>query len=157
MCSIAQWCPTLWPHGLQPTRLLCPWDFPNKNTEVGCHFLLQGFFPIQGSNLHVLHWHEDSWRSHLRIKTALWVFFSNSLSWYSLTSCLLNPWRPGHGDSLSRHGFLTCPSTHHCSFITLRSALMESHEQRVPFRWQNFAVCSDISACCLDNYTCSSH
>ena len=31
----------LWPHGLQPTRLLCPWDFPGKKTGVGCHFLLQ--------------------------------------------------------------------------------------------------------------------
>ena len=39
----------------QPTRLLCPWDFPNKNTEVGCHFLLQGIFPTQGSNLGLLH------------------------------------------------------------------------------------------------------
>ena len=28
-------------HGLQPARLLCPWDFTSKNTEVGCHFLLQ--------------------------------------------------------------------------------------------------------------------
>jgi len=28
------------PHGLQPTRLLCPWDSPGKNTGVGCHFLL---------------------------------------------------------------------------------------------------------------------
>ena len=26
----------------QPTRLLCPWDSPGKNTGVGCHFLLQG-------------------------------------------------------------------------------------------------------------------
>ena len=26
---------------LQPTRLLCPWDSPGKNTGVGCHFLLQ--------------------------------------------------------------------------------------------------------------------
>ena len=24
-------------HGLQPTRLLCPWDFPGKNTGVGCY------------------------------------------------------------------------------------------------------------------------
>ena len=30
------------PHGLKPTRLLCPWDFPGKNTGVGCHFLLRG-------------------------------------------------------------------------------------------------------------------
>ena len=29
------------PHGLQPTRLLCPWNAPGKNTGVGCHFLLQ--------------------------------------------------------------------------------------------------------------------
>ena len=28
-------------HGLQPARLLCPWDFPGKNSGVGCHFLLQ--------------------------------------------------------------------------------------------------------------------
>ena len=28
------------PHGLQPTRLLCPWDFPGKSSEVGCHCLL---------------------------------------------------------------------------------------------------------------------
>ena len=28
------------PHGLQPTRLLCPWDFPCKSTGVGCHCLL---------------------------------------------------------------------------------------------------------------------
>ena len=39
------------PHGLQPTRLLRPWDSPGKNTGVGCHFLLQGIFPTQGSNL----------------------------------------------------------------------------------------------------------
>ena len=29
------------PHGLQPTRLLCPWDFPSKSTAVGCHCLLR--------------------------------------------------------------------------------------------------------------------
>ena len=33
---------------------LCPWDFPDKNTGVGCHALLQGIFPTQGSNLHLL-------------------------------------------------------------------------------------------------------
>ena len=32
---------SLWPHGLQPTRLLRPWDFPGKNTRVGCHCLLR--------------------------------------------------------------------------------------------------------------------
>ena len=38
------------PHGLQPTRLLCPWDSPGKNAGVGCYFLLQEIFPTQGSN-----------------------------------------------------------------------------------------------------------
>ena len=31
-----------WPRGLQPTRLLCPWGFPGKNTGAGWHFPLQG-------------------------------------------------------------------------------------------------------------------
>ena len=31
-------------------RLLCPCNFPTKNTGMGCHFLHQGIFPIQGSN-----------------------------------------------------------------------------------------------------------
>ena len=43
----------LQPWGLQPARLLCPWDSPGKNTGVGCHFLLQRIFQIQGSNPHL--------------------------------------------------------------------------------------------------------
>ena len=40
MCSVANLCLTLLPHGLSPTRLrLCPWDFLGENTGVGCHFL----------------------------------------------------------------------------------------------------------------------
>ena len=34
--------------------------FPVKNIGVGCHFLLQGIFPTQGSKLHLLHWLADS-------------------------------------------------------------------------------------------------
>ena len=45
-----QSCLTLWPYGLLPARLFCPWNSPGKNTGVGCYFLLQGIFPIQGSN-----------------------------------------------------------------------------------------------------------
>ena len=46
-----------------PGRLLCLWDSPGKNTGVGCHFLLQGIFPTQGSNprfLYLMHWQVDS-------------------------------------------------------------------------------------------------
>ena len=32
------------PHGLQPSRLLRPWDFPGKSTGVGCQCLLR---PLQ--------------------------------------------------------------------------------------------------------------
>ena len=46
---------SLQPHGLQPTRLLCPWDFPGNSPGVDCHFLLQGIFPTQGSNPGLLH------------------------------------------------------------------------------------------------------
>ena len=42
---------SLRPHGLQPIRLLHPWDFPGKSTGMDCHFLLQGIFPTQGMNL----------------------------------------------------------------------------------------------------------
>ena len=42
-------------NGPQPSRLLCPWNFPDKNTEVASHSLLQGIFPIQGLNLGLLH------------------------------------------------------------------------------------------------------
>ena len=43
------------PRGLQPARLFYPRDSPGKNTGVHCHALLQGIFPIQGSNLGLLH------------------------------------------------------------------------------------------------------
>ena len=54
-CLISKSCLTLLlPLGLQPSRFLCPWDFAGKNTAVACHFLLQEFFPTQGSNLCLL-------------------------------------------------------------------------------------------------------
>ena len=40
--------------GLQAARLLCPCGSPGKNTGVGCHALLQGIFPTQRSNPHLL-------------------------------------------------------------------------------------------------------
>ena len=51
---------TLWPppyprHGLEPTRLLCPWNYPDKKIGVGCHFLLQEIFLTQELNLGLLH------------------------------------------------------------------------------------------------------
>ena len=45
---------SLGPQGLYPARLLYPQDSPGKNTGVGCHALLQGTFPTQGSNMRLL-------------------------------------------------------------------------------------------------------
>ena len=61
-CSVVS--DSLRPHGLLPTRLLCPWDSPAKNTGMGCHFLLRGSSILtQGLNpslLGLLHWQVDS-------------------------------------------------------------------------------------------------
>ena len=38
LCSVA-WS---WPPALQPTRFLCPWDFPDKNSGLGCNFFSRG-------------------------------------------------------------------------------------------------------------------
>ena len=65
VCSVAS--DSLQHHRLQPTRFLCPCDSSGKNTRVGCHFLLQGIFPTQGSNPRILYWLTDSLLlSHLR-------------------------------------------------------------------------------------------
>ena len=65
-----QSCLTLERYKLEPTRLLCPWDSPGKNTGVGCCALLQGIFLTKGLNpclLHLLHWQVSSLPlSHLR-------------------------------------------------------------------------------------------
>ena len=63
-CMHAQSCPTLCdPDGLQPAKLLCPWDFPGKNSGAGCHFLFQEILSIQRLYPHLLcpmHWQADS-------------------------------------------------------------------------------------------------
>ena len=61
---------SLWPHRLQPARLLCPWDSPDKNAGVGCHALLPGIFQTQGSNPGLLHCRQtlyrlSYWQSHI--------------------------------------------------------------------------------------------
>ena len=77
-------------------RLLCPWDFPGKNTGVGCHFLLQGIFPTKGSNLLLLNWqadwlpqmHQESQIEHTTLQkfwNASYIFIETrmySISWY---------------------------------------------------------------------------
>ena len=62
-CLVTQLCPTLcdpmdcplWPYGLWPARLLCPWWFPRQGYMSGLPYLLQGIFPTQGSKPGVPH------------------------------------------------------------------------------------------------------
>ena len=61
------------PHRRQPTRLLCPWGSPGKNTGVGCHFLL--------------YWNK---RSHLNEKP-------EHHNW-RVSSALHNQWKPTHSN-----------------------------------------------------------
>ena len=82
-CLVTKSCPILcdsvdW-------RLLCPWDFPGKNTWVACHFFLQGTFLTQGLNPHLLHWQADSlplsclgspYKSKLMLKDIIFKDFS---------------------------------------------------------------------------------
>ena len=57
LCSVAQLCPTLYdPMDCSPPRLLCPWNFSDKNTGLGFHALLPGIFLTPGSNPCLLHW-----------------------------------------------------------------------------------------------------
>ena len=52
------------PHGLQPTRLLRPWDSPGKNTGVGCHFLLQKMLLNSPHLTHIMsHWVTTCWEA----------------------------------------------------------------------------------------------
>ena len=59
LCLVVQSGLTLLLHelsvGYMDSRLLRPWDFPGRNTGLGCCALLQGIFPTQGSNPHLLH------------------------------------------------------------------------------------------------------
>ena len=76
-CAHAQSCLTLRSHGLQPARLLCPWDSSGKNAGVGSHFLLQGLFPTQGLNPHLLR------PLHCRWILYPWITMEAPVSFYS--------------------------------------------------------------------------
>ena len=78
MCVCSVTSNSLWPCGLQPTRFLCPWNFPDKKTGTGCHFLLQGNLQTQGSNpclLCLLCWRGD--------------FYPGAIWWESLSHMII--------------------------------------------------------------------
>ena len=96
------------PCGLQLTRLLCPWNSPDKNTGVDCHALLQGTVPTQGLN------------SLLMSYALAGGFFTTNTTWEACKSTVFQqklsstaaackvPLSPGYVTSL-RLSFLVCP------------------------------------------------
>ena len=70
---------SLQPHGLQPARLLGPWNFPGKSTGAGYYFFLQGIFLTQELNVSLLHWQTDSIPQSLL----------GSISWVKIMKCIL--------------------------------------------------------------------
>ena len=80
--SVTPWTVATRPHG--------PWDLPGKNTGLGCHFLLQGIFPTQGSNLGLLHcrWilyclspQGSPWKHYARARTHTHTHTHNKTLW----------------------------------------------------------------------------
>ena len=87
---------SLWPCVLQPIRLLYPWNFPDKNTGEGCHFLLQGIFPKQGSNSclpHLLYYRQilNQWTT----REARWIFIERLFHARDYATC----WRSNSNQS----------------------------------------------------------
>ena len=108
--SVTQSYPTLCDH--MDTRLLHPWDFLGKGTGVGCHFLLQGIFPTQGSNSGLPHCRQTLYcLSHQG--GPYWIPINTKKMWYMYmkkserVSCSVV------SDSLRPHGLqpsrLLCP------------------------------------------------
>ena len=80
-CSVVSY--SLQPHGLKPTRLLCPWNSPGRIIEVGSHSLLQGIFLTQGPNPGILNfrqilYHLSHQGSSLPACFGLILFISNN-------------------------------------------------------------------------------
>ena len=87
MCSVVL--DSSWSHGLEPIRLLCPWNSPGKNTGAGCHFLLQGIFLTQGLNLRLFRLLLCRWiffffklLSHLGSPAMLILWVNSCVDWY---------------------------------------------------------------------------
>ena len=105
LCLVAQLCATVWDAmDCGPPGSSVHGHSPSKNTGAGCHALLQGIFPTQGLNPHLLHWRQILYPlSHLGSPTKC-IFlilileghalrlprqiFSHSLKWCSFQKCI---------------------------------------------------------------------
>ena len=95
---------------IEAHHAVCPWDFQGKNTGVGCHSLLQGIFPIQGSNSRLLH---CKWSPALK---------AESLSWNHQGSTRVCVYTPKRKQQVERGAIgreVSIPE--HCSLVLVRT------------------------------------
>ena len=117
---------SLWPHGLQPTRLLHPWDFPGKSTGMGWHFLLQGIFSTQGSNPGLPHcrqmlYHLSHQGSLKGVNQSLFCVWTNLITWQEQT---LHSPAPSAGQCLS----LGCYNKSQTGWLTWQTLIPKPRE-----------------------------
>ena len=97
------------PHGLQPTRLLRPWDFPGKSTGVGCHCLLCRMCS---------RWPNTSTKDSIYIPNSPVVVAVQSLSRVQL---FVIPW------AVACQASLSSPSPGVCWFMSIESLMLSNH------------------------------
>ena len=108
------------PRASSPPSLLCLWDSPDKNTGVGCHDLLQGIFPTQESNTHLvclLHWQAGSLPLALLGKPIL-----KTIQWKSVIFCNSWPIYPNDPSTLR-----TSPKSH----LWLNTSILEGYSFQI--------------------------
>ena len=96
-------------HALRPHRLYSPWHSPGQKTRMGSLFLLQGIFPVQGSNPGLPHCRWILYQlSYQRIQNQCWLLLSFTdwgREWQPLQySCWKIPWIEDPGGPATVHG-----------------------------------------------------
>ena len=118
---------SLRPHRLQPTRLLCPWNFSGMNTGVGSHSFLQQIFSTQGSNPGLLHCRQILYR--LNYQGSPGMVSIQFISVAQLCPTLCNPMNRGKPGLPVHHKLPESTQTHvHC----VSDAIQPSHPLSSP-------------------------
>ena len=133
---------SLRPHGLQPARLLCPWDSPGKNTGVACHCCLQGIFLTQGSNPVLLHYRQILY-SLIHKGSSAWstrVFCSLALHLFTLLNVSF---------SISVIQFYRWCFCCLCYDVKFKAALSDQCQGYFPLRFPLRVLCFPLEVVCL--------
>ena len=147
-------------HGLEPVRLLSPWNSPGRNTGVGSHFLLQRIFLTQGLNLDLLHCRQILYHPSQVSENESRSVVSNSLQPHGL----YNPWNsPGQntgagGLSLLQGIFPTQESNWgllHCKQILYQRSYQGS--PRLSYNVFGVSRFQTSASCCLWSFNVTTH